>query len=157
MASSRIQRWALTLGAYQYSIQHRPGKKMGNADALSRLPLPEHPKVSDIPPPGDIKMLFQHFSDTIITASHIRKWTEKDPTLSRIHQYLLHCWPKTISDTSFQPSFNRCEELSAVDGCIFWGARVVIPPTGRKLVLSQLHDTHPGICKMKSLGRLYVW
>ncbi|XP_041379380.1 uncharacterized protein K02A2.6-like [Gigantopelta aegis] len=45
------------------------------------------------------------------------------------------------------------EELSAVDGCILWGARVVIPPPGRKLVLSQLHDTHPGICKMKSLAR----
>ena len=55
---------------------------MGNANALSQLPLPEHPKVSDIPPPGDIKMLFLHFSDTIITASHTRKWTEKDPTLS---------------------------------------------------------------------------
>ena len=27
IASSRIQRWALTSGAYQYSIQHRPGKK----------------------------------------------------------------------------------------------------------------------------------
>ena len=27
IASSRIQKWALTLGAYQYSIQHRPGKK----------------------------------------------------------------------------------------------------------------------------------
>ena len=49
------------------------------------------------------------------------------------------------------------EELSAVDGCILWGARVVIPPPGRKLVLSQLHDTHPGICKMKSLARSYVW
>ena len=58
---------------------------MGNADALTRLPLPKHPEVSDIPPPGDIKMFFQHLSKTIITASHICKWTEKDPTLSRIH------------------------------------------------------------------------
>ena len=156
IASSRIQRWALTLRAYQYSIQHRPGTKMGNADAQSQLPLPEHPEVSDIPPPGDIKMLFQHLSDTIITASHICKWTEKDPTLSRIHHFLLHGWPETISDSYFRPYFNCCEELSAVDGCILWGARVVIPPPGHKLVLSQLHDTHPGIGKM-SLARSYVW
>ena len=134
IASLRIQRWALTLGPYQYSIQHRHGKKMGNADALSRLPLPEHPNVSDIPLPGDMKMLFQHLSDTIITASHIRKWTEKDPTLSRIHRYLLHGWPKTISDSSFRPYFNHHEELSAVDGCILWGTRVVIPPPGYKLL-----------------------
>lgn len=34
MAASRIQRWALTLSAYQYTIQYRPGFKMANADAL---------------------------------------------------------------------------------------------------------------------------
>ena len=37
MASSGIQIWALTLSAYEYSIQYRPGSCLGNADALSRL------------------------------------------------------------------------------------------------------------------------
>ena len=42
MTSSRIQRWALTLGAYSYTIQYHKGCENGNADAdaLSRLPLP---------------------------------------------------------------------------------------------------------------------
>ena len=44
-----------------------------------------------------------------------------------------------------------------MDGCIVWGARVVIPPARRQLVLSQLHDTHPRTSKMKSLARSYVW
>ena len=39
MASSRIQRWSLTLGAYSYTIEHRKGSENENADALSRLPL----------------------------------------------------------------------------------------------------------------------
>ena len=39
MASSRIQRWALTLLAYQYSIQYKAGKTLNNADALSSLSL----------------------------------------------------------------------------------------------------------------------
>ena len=51
MASSRIQWWALRLSAYQYIIQHRPGTKMANADALSRFPLPESPL--SVPIPGD--------------------------------------------------------------------------------------------------------
>ena len=34
MASSRIQRWALTLGAYEYTIAYRPGKDQAPADAL---------------------------------------------------------------------------------------------------------------------------
>ena len=40
MASSWIQCWALTLGAYKYTIRHKPGSKMAHADDLSHLPLP---------------------------------------------------------------------------------------------------------------------
>ena len=46
MASARIQRWALTLSAYSYTISYKPGPDHANADTLSRLPLPEMP--SDI-------------------------------------------------------------------------------------------------------------
>ena len=35
MASARLQRWALTLGAYDYKISYRPGKDHANADMLS--------------------------------------------------------------------------------------------------------------------------
>lgn len=155
MASSRIQRWALTLGAYQYTIQHRPGRKMGNADALSRLPLADYPP--EVRLPGDVHMAFQHLSNTPTTASHIRQWTARDPILSRVRYFLLHGWPETPPDPTFQPYFNSKLELSAVDGCVLRGARVVIPPEGREVTLEQLHDTHPGICRMKSLARSYVW
>ena len=40
MTSGRIQRSALTLGVYDYSIKFKQGKANANADALSRLPLP---------------------------------------------------------------------------------------------------------------------
>ena len=38
-----------------------------------------------------------------------------------------------------------------------WGIRVVIPPQMRGFVLKELHQSHPGIVRMKSLARLYVW
>ncbi|CAG2195305.1 unnamed protein product [Mytilus edulis] len=38
MAASRIQRWALTLAAYEYTIVYKEGSLNGNADGLSRLP-----------------------------------------------------------------------------------------------------------------------
>ena len=44
MASFRVQRWAMTLCGYQYTLQHHPGNCLGNADALSRLPLAESQK-----------------------------------------------------------------------------------------------------------------
>ena len=39
MAASRLQRWALVLAGYSYSIEFKPTNKHGNADSLSRLPM----------------------------------------------------------------------------------------------------------------------
>ena len=36
LASARIQRWALTLSTYSYTILHKPGRTLGNVDALPR-------------------------------------------------------------------------------------------------------------------------
>lgn len=56
-ASARVQRWALTLSGYQCSIVHRPGDKIGNADGLSRLPLPR--AAQDTPLPFDTILLME--------------------------------------------------------------------------------------------------
>ena len=69
MASSRIQRWALTLSAYKYIIKYKPGKHLSNADALSRLPLPEVP--THVPVPGDVYHIFQLLEENILTAKDL--------------------------------------------------------------------------------------
>ena len=38
-----------------------------------------------------------------------------------------------------------------------WGSRVVVPPQGRKAVMKQLHEGHPGISRIKQVARSYVW
>ena len=40
---------------------------------------------------------------------------------------------------------------------MLWGSRVVVPPQGRERVTKELYATHPGIVKMKSLARSYLW
>ena len=42
-ASARIQRWALTLAAYEYTLVYRSTGAHGNADAMSRPPLNYQP------------------------------------------------------------------------------------------------------------------
>ena len=50
------------------------------------------------------------------------------------------------------PLICRKDELSVQDGCILWGSRVVTPQAGRAAVMRELHEGHPGICRMKSLA-----
>ena len=69
---------------------------------------------------------------------------------------LLQGWQFT-TDEALKPFQRRKDELSVQDGCILWGTRVVIPPPGRQKVIDELHAAHPGISRMKSLARSYVW
>ena len=154
-ASSRIQRWALTLGAYHYNIRHKPGATLSNADALSQLPRPATTSGDCLP--GDLVHLIDHLSATPVNAANIKDWTAKDPLLSKVKQYIMAGWPETQLGEEFKPYRSRWKELSTLDGCILWGSRVVIPPQGRKAALVELHETHPGCSKMKALARSYIW
>ena len=49
------------------------------------------------------------------------------------------------------------DEVSTLSGCILRGSHVLVPPPGRRHVLMDFHEGHPGICRMKSFIRLYVW
>ncbi len=44
-----------------------------------------------------------------------------------------------------------------IDGSLLWASRVIIPPPGRGLILQELHETNPGVNRMKALARSYVW
>ena len=47
--------------------------------------------------------------------------------------------------------------MSIEQGCLAWGGRAVIPPNLREKTLKDLHEAHPGVSRMKALGRSYVW
>ena len=76
--------------------------------------------------------------------------------LARVLQYVQQGWP-THGDPDLEPYSARRLELSCYEGCVLWGTRIVIPPPGREAVLMELHEGHPGISRMKSLARMYVW
>ena len=153
-ASSRIQRWALTLSAYQYTIRHKSGVTLSNADALSRLPRPT--TTSGDCQPGDLTHLIDHLSATTVDATRIKDWTSKDPVLSNIRKCVLVGWPDEVNP-ELKPFRSRWQELSTLDGCVLWGSRVVVPPQGQVTVLEELHKTHLGSSKMKALARSYIW
>ena len=155
METARIQRWASTLAAYDYSTDYKPGPERANADALSRLPLPVSPPTT--PLPAETVFAMKLLNWTPVSVNEIRNGTRCDPKLSQVLKYVQQGWSNYYSEEVFKPYIIRKDKLSVQDGCLLWGSRVVVPPEERERVVEELHETHPGICRLKALARSYVW
>lgn len=150
-ASPKIQRWALTLAAYEYSISYKVGRTNEIADALNRLPLDVSP--SCVPQPGETIHLMEHLDGTTTHSQQIKDWTRRDPILSQVVRVTLEGWASAETSEQYAPYTAKKSELTVEDGCLLWGARIVIPPQGRIAVLTELHEAHPGASGMKALAR----
>ena len=106
---------------------------------------------------GYLVHLIHHLTTTSINSGHITEWTRKDPVLSKVYFHVSVGWPDAEVDKSLHPYKFRRDELSVLDGCVLWGSRVIVPSPGRRRILDELHDTHPGCSKMKALARNYIW
>uniref|UniRef100_A0A224YY41 RNA-directed DNA polymerase n=1 Tax=Rhipicephalus zambeziensis TaxID=60191 RepID=A0A224YY41_9ACAR len=93
----------------------------------------------------------------LLQATDIAVLTRRDPVLSRVLSWALSGWPSVRLGGEFQAYEQRQHEISVYKGCVLWGNRVVIPTGARAQVLEALHSAHPGIVRMKALGRSYVW
>ena len=112
---------------------------------LSHLPLPEQPKVTPLPPELVLlldHLLLDHLQEYV---HHIRAWTQRDPLLSCVLQFIQSGWPDSCEDVELRPFWVRKMELSVQENCVMWGNRVVIPLPGHVSVLQELHDGHPGV------------
>ena len=153
--SPRLLRWRLQLGGYHYQLRYEAGKNIGNADGLSRLPLPESP--SEVCVPADVTNMLEEVAQ-VVEIRHVQTSTRRDPVLSQVARFLQTEWPeKAPAAENLLPFFRRRHELSLQDGCITWGCRIVIPPQLQDQVLAMLHDGHPGINQMKRLARNHFW
>ncbi|UYV79636.1 K02A2.6-like, partial [Cordylochernes scorpioides] len=151
--SPRMLRWCLTLAAYTYTIEYKPGKVNCNADALSRLPLNECPSV--VPNPSEV--FFIESEHAAINSSEVAKITSKDPILSKVKFWAMNGWPERRVDDKFKDFVSKSNEISVHKDCLLWGSRVIIPEILRKDILNLLHDTHIGIVGTKALARGLCW
>ncbi|XP_043246354.1 uncharacterized protein K02A2.6-like isoform X1 [Amphibalanus amphitrite] len=164
MTAARIRRWALKLSCYNYTIRFRPTGQMGNADALSRLPVPTEVGaqmeelvllVDDVP--HDAEELVLLAGADWLDSKAIALQTSRDPVLSKVLRWVQFAdWPSEAPD-DFKPFIRRRDELTQTAGVLLWGHRVVVPQSSRETVLRELHVSHPGMRRMKSLARSIVW
>ena len=106
--------------------------------------------------PEEVVLTLSTIATTPITAAQIAQWTGRDPVLAKVREYVRQGWPSE-GDVALRPYTDRRLELSVVDGCLLWGSRVVIPPQAQGVILKELHEGDPGICRMRALSRSYVW
>jgi hypothetical protein len=168
LAANRLARWALLLSQYDYNVEYRPTNKHGNADALSRLPMgpdddfDREESVEDTNTICTVKTISCQLDPA--DANLIRKETGKDPVLAQVIRYTKEGWPKKtkVATPNNHPysvdSFKKLQNsLSVTDGCLFHGARLVIPGSLQKKVLDILHLGHFGSQRMKQLARTAVY
>ena len=108
----------MTLSSYDYEIQYRQGSQQANADGCSRLLLPVN--APQIPIPGEAVVVMEHLDTTPVAAKQVRLWTQHDPVLSKVLQFVLQGWPEQVAP-ELKPFFRRRNELSVEDNCIMWG------------------------------------
>ena len=106
LAANRLARWSLMLSQYNYTIEYRPTKQHGNADALSRLPA--GPDLSFDGEEGDNDV------DTVCTIrtissqlqpysrNQLKDSTNKDPVISEVKRYVREGWPQHIDKPEVQ-------------------------------------------------------
>lgn len=85
------------LRGYQYKIVYRPGSEQGNADGLSRLPLPT--TLQEVPQPAETVLLMERLNSSLVTAAQTKAWTDKDQSAQVCAPTLL----KTEADGSLLP------------------------------------------------------
>lgn len=149
--ANRLLRWGTILLNYDFNIQYLSTHKIGHADGLSRLipkatePL-EDTVIASLRAEEEIK---ENLADTIrelpVSLKDIKKEAQNDAYITEIKAKLVQ------KDKRSQKTF------SLVDNILMYGERVVIPNTLHKRILKDFHTGHPGINRMKSLMRAYVY
>ncbi|XP_043234787.1 uncharacterized protein K02A2.6-like [Amphibalanus amphitrite] len=157
LAASRIQRWAMKLAEYDFSVEVRKSEQIPVADWLSRLPREGSVLKSEAPEDEcTVCLIGQLESLSPVTAAAIQRETARSPILAKVMHFVHNGWSEAVNE-ELQPFKMRQTELTVERGCLMWGCRVVVPPNLRSRVLSELHAGHQGMVKMKQLGRMHVW
>ncbi|XP_055616575.1 uncharacterized protein K02A2.6-like [Toxorhynchites rutilus septentrionalis] len=164
--ANRLQRWALTLMLYDFDIQFVRTEEFGHADLLSRLmkchaTADEEYVIASVQMEADVNAVLSDSTSSLpVTSEIIAAETSRDPVLQSVVFHINEGWPKyskEIDDPVVQQFFTRRDSLQIVQGCIMFGDRVVVPDRFRKRILHQLHRGHPGMERMKSLARSFVY
>lgn len=157
--NNRLKRLRLKLINYQFKIKYLPGKFMFIADLMSRTGIKTE-AVEDETMKDYIHCLSTN--DVKISEPKLKEFQEKslnDDCIKAVNLYLHEGWPdiRTLYG-EVKHMYKLKNELQTNNGLLYYGTRLVVPQTLRRLVLNILHETHLGGSKINSIvDQFYYW
>jgi hypothetical protein len=83
--------------------------------------------------------------------------TAKDAVLAKVMEFTKQGWPNFVSEPAMVPFFRQRYDISIEKGCLLLGTKVIIPRELQHDMLNLLHESHPGMVRMKSHARSICW
>ena len=145
----------MLLSWYNYDVVYKRSADNANADFFSRFSV--QTRDEEDPDPDEHYVFATATSSLSVAAVEIADFTKKDKVLVKVYEYTSPGWPNHCPDPELKPCWSRREDISLEDGCLSWGRRVVIPLKLQEHLLDELHECHPGMCRIKALVRSFVW
>ncbi|XP_026322974.1 uncharacterized protein K02A2.6-like [Hyposmocoma kahamanoa] len=173
VSANRLQRYALFLSGYNYTIEYIRSAD-NSADFFSRASLPTPPttapdciecacteQCSD----GEVEqtcdrasyVCFVFDNSAPVTLVKLREETKSDIVLNQVAKYIMNGWPQKNANMQLKPFYLCRSQLSYENGCIMRGHKVVVPESLYDKILKELHSSHLGIVKTKAEARSRVW
>ncbi len=168
--NQRLLRLRLKMSRFCFHARWVPGKENIEADALSRSPV-KQPTTADLLGEGPtsytarsavVGMIAGSVGETTdSTLDAIKTAAAADPVLKKLRETIMSGFPneKANLPVELRPFWDKRSELAIDegDGMIVCGARIVIPRSKVKEMLTILLGMHQGASKMRQRARLSVY
>ncbi|GAA6096806.1 uncharacterized protein K02A2.6-like, partial [Tachysurus ichikawai] len=169
-APKRLQSMLMTLQNYSLKVVYKPGPKMFISDMLSRAAadctgkgaiFQRHAICHLQKEQGEVQLINQaeYLNVTDQRLRTIREHTERDEALQALKTVVLAGWPDEKERTThiIREYWPYRDEISAQDGILYRGQKVIIPKSLRPEMLKRIHSSHIGgdACYRQARDTLY--
>ena len=153
MTAARLQRWALALMAYDFSITCKKTTENQAADALSRCDAQ-----SSAADTFDIYNVQEVVVAPPISKSAVHDAAKADVLMQKLIDYTINGWPSKDKLNVELTNYHRFKDQFTIhEHLLYRGARLVIPEILQHDLLDSLHEGHIGKAAMKSIARQSIW
>ncbi|CAB4008646.1 hypothetical protein BSL78_21779 [Paramuricea clavata] len=165
--NARLERWALKLQPYHFTISYSPGKT-NPADYLSRHPLATtHSSTASTQAEEYISFLANYTTPKAMTVDEVKQFTRIDPTLQCVSDALHNnSWHSVLSTPDPRvnlhdlKAFHQIRDeltVSTDHDLVLRSHRLILPHALRQRALHIAHEGHQGLTKTKQLLREKIW